>query len=212
MEMAQSSTLRVGVDLDGVVADFTSAALDVIKWRHNVSPDGDWRPDRWDWWRTLGLVRAEWDQVIEQMAAVENWWITLKPLPGARQLADALRADPELVVTYITARFPTAGLPVEVQSTLWLAKHGLWCPDGRTQLVVVRDQISKPMVAESCGLVAMVDDMPEAVDHAAYTSTVPVLLDQPWNAGERVPIRVFNLTEFIEVARYYQRVTKGGVR
>jgi hypothetical protein len=142
--------LRVGVDLDGVVADFRGAFLgaaekvlgsDAIRQPAAPLPDVDAvsPPDAKRVWRVI--------------TDTPNWWLELAPYEPAQiarlyQLARRHRWE----VSFLTSRVPTAGDSVQVQSQTWLEAHGFYMP------AVVTVPGSRGEVANALRLDVVVDD------------------------------------------------------
>src|SRR4051812_30541902 len=142
--------LRVGFDLDGVVADFRTAFLDAASQllgresiRHQASP----MPD------LDAVSAADAQRVWSVITATPNWWMTLTPYEPAQiarlyQLARRFRWE----VSFLTTRIPTAGDSVQVQSQTWLETHGFYLP------AVMTVPGSRGEVANALRLDLVVDD------------------------------------------------------
>lgn len=117
-------SLRVGFDLDGVIADFRTAFQDAAVGAGvargsdgTASPTNDPLSSR--------DIKAIWDHVKR----TPNWWTSLEPYePGqlARLYALARRCKWEVV--FMTRRPATDGDPVQFQSQCWLEQHGFLLP------------------------------------------------------------------------------------
>ena len=131
--------LRIGFDLDGVVADFASAFRDVetrlfgpASHLRAPEPDavdapghGEPAPRR----LSARDARRRQDEVWRAIEETADFWETLQPLD-----ASAVRRIQELSLThgwevfFITQRPPTTGDTVQRQSQRWLARHGYELP------------------------------------------------------------------------------------
>jgi hypothetical protein len=142
--------LRLGFDLDGVVADFRTAFLDAANTllgrdgiRRPLSP----MPD-------LDAVSADdAKKVWKVITATPNWWLGLAPYEPAQiarlyQLARRFRWE----VSFLTTRIPTAGDSVQFQSQAWLEAYGFYMPS------VVTVPGSRGEVANALRLDLIVDD------------------------------------------------------
>jgi hypothetical protein len=118
--------LRLGFDLDGVVADFRTAFLQVaseLLGAESIQKPGSSMPD-------LDAVSPDHaKRVWKAITSTSNWWVGLtpyEPLQIARlyQLARRFRWE----VSFLTTRVPTAGDSVQVQSQAWLERHGYYMP------------------------------------------------------------------------------------
>ncbi len=145
-------SLRFGVDLDGVIADFTGAfrrvALEVAK---GTAADQSIDPDQAMSSGTLSSseVRRVWDHILR----TPNWWTTLSPYEPSQvsRLYEIARRD-HWEVLFLTTRPPTAGESVQFQSQWWLERHGFPMP------AVATVPGSRGEVANALRLDAVVDD------------------------------------------------------
>ena len=176
-------TLRVGFDMDGVVADFASAFHDIecdLFGADTAHPppnapeeEKEQTPDR----NTSPSVskktsdrrhRAVWDRI----RATPDFWTTLKPTdPGAvRQLhAEMLRCGWEVV--FITQRPSTAGETVQRQTQRWLVQQGFDMPS----VVVIAG--SRGAAINALRLTHHVDDSPQnCVDVKTDSTAIPILI------------------------------------
>jgi hypothetical protein len=176
-------TLRVGFDMDGVVADFASAFRDIEchlfgaditdpapsapEEEKEHTPDRNTNPaaskkesDR--------RRRAVWDRI----RAIPDFWTTLKPTDpvAVRQLhAQMLRCGWEVV--FITQRPSTAGETVQRQTQRWLVQQGFDMPS----VVVIAG--SRGAAINALRLTHHVDDSPQnCVDVKTDSTAIPILI------------------------------------
>ena len=142
--------LRLGFDLDGVVADFRSAFLDAaarllghdsIKRQPSPMPDLE------------SVSAADAKNVWKAITDTPNWWLGLAPYEPAQiarlyQLSRRFKWE----VSFLTTRIPTAGDSVQFQSQTWLEAHGFYMP------AVVTVPGSRGEVANALRLDLVVDD------------------------------------------------------
>ena len=142
--------LRLGFDLDGVVADFRAAFLDAattVLGREKITCPGSPMPD------LDGVSADDAKQVWKVISAQPNWWLGLAPYEPAQiarlyQLARRFRWE----VSFLTTRIPTAGDSVQFQSQAWLEAYGFYMPS------VVTVPGSRGEVANALRLDLVVDD------------------------------------------------------
>jgi hypothetical protein len=168
--------MRIGVDLDGVVARFNMAFAKVANqlWPGKVEPDP--QPLEWDW-SDLGFTEAEVDRVWAEIKRIPNWWITL---PAYRENVFAIATHrtmhPEDEIFYLTARVSSAGIPTMHQSQRWLDMCGI---GGLGTAVIVKpDGVRKVSIYKRIGVTHAIDDnLPNVMEgpHIIH------LLDRPWN-------------------------------
>jgi hypothetical protein len=142
--------LRVGFDLDGVVADFRTAFLDAaatLLGRAAISKPAAPMPD-------LDAVSpSDAKRVWKVITDTPNWWLTLAPYEPAQiarlyQLTRRFRWE----VSFLTSRIPTAGDSVQFQSQSWLESQGFYMP------AVVTVPGSRGEIANALRLDVVIDD------------------------------------------------------
>lgn len=142
--------LRVACDLDGTLADLSSAYRRV---EEQVHGDSD------------GLV---WDEI----RSIENFWVGLDPVePGiVRRLFDiSKQAKWELL--FVTQRPGTAGDSVQRQTQQWLVNQGFESPS------VVTIPGSRGKAAHALDLDFLIDDLPRnCIDVASESRCRPLLV------------------------------------
>jgi len=116
--------LRIGIDMDGVVADFRSAFHDAaLRCLKRDVPDqedfesaGPLSPDD---------VRRVWDYI----ARTPNWWMEVQPYEPEQiaRLYSATRAM-GWEVFFMTKRPPSAGDSVQFQTQWWIERFGFYLP------------------------------------------------------------------------------------
>ena len=142
--------LRVGLDLDGVVADFRTAFLEVaarVLGRAAIRRPASFMPD------VDGVSAADSKRVWKVITETPNWWTTLvayEPAQIARLYQIMRRRCWE--VSFLTSRIPTAGDSVQFQSQAWLESHGYYLPP------VVTVPGSRGEIANALRLDAVIDD------------------------------------------------------
>jgi hypothetical protein len=116
--------LRIGFDVDGVIADFRSAfraaaerclRRDVVD-SDNPETPGPLSPDD---------VRRVW----EYIARTQNWWMEVPPYEPAQlaRLYSMTRAA-GWEVFFMTKRPPSAGDSVQFQTQWWIERFGFYLP------------------------------------------------------------------------------------
>jgi uncharacterized HAD superfamily protein len=180
--------LRIGLDVDGVLADFIAAACDIAI-QLGFDPD----PTVWD----IGLSEPQLDQLWERIRATENFWLRLNPFSPT----NLQEVQHKHTLIFITSRVPlNAGDSVEQQTATWL--NHLLGIDFPTVLVVGRPQI-KPKLYRQLALDSYIDDKAETVVAMRKLGQNCYVFDQPWNRNAHMGLigedhrRVKSIEEYI---------------
>lgn len=142
--------LRLGFDIDGVVADFRSAFVEAavrLLGKDAIRRDASPMPD------LDAVSAADASRVWKVITETPNWWLSLAPYEPSQiarlyQLARRFRWE----VTFPTSRIPTAGDSVQFQSQAWLEARGFYLPS------VVMVPGSRGEIANALRLDVIVDD------------------------------------------------------
>lgn len=195
--------LRIGIDVDGVLADFNRPYVDVLceragQPRYEYDPTR--YPNRWAYEDDIvppAVTKQFWkDQRNWNNATieVEGFWSSLPTLASHEDRCAIRRMAWEHDLFFISNR------PLHLRDVTeeWIQENiCLMHP-------LVMHSRAKGAMAVGLDLHAMIDDKPKNLHEimsACGTSCVPILLDQPWNKEEQSPyiIRVGSLREAFEV-------------
>lgn len=173
-----SKCLKIGVDVDEVVADFISAfrkeAEEVLQ-RPFPNFTHTWAFDNWEF--QPGEKEKVWDSIY----STENWfYMNVDPLPEVVRCITWLTSDHD--VFFVTSRPQTAGFSMKRQTEMQLSDYGVCYPT-----VIVESD--KGPVAAALKLDAFVDDRPENLLRIQECSpgTRIFLMDQMHNAEFKQP-------------------------
>jgi hypothetical protein len=140
-------TLRVGFDLDGVLADFRSAFSDLARDVLHEEIDAAGGPEAQN--RTPGDVERVWKAIAQS----HNWWTTIKPFePEQIARLYALAREGLWEVVFLTKRPPSSGDTVQFQTQWWLERYGYLLPS------VITVPGSRGELANALRLDLIVDD------------------------------------------------------
>ena len=175
--------IRVGFDIDGVLANFRSAfrlaAADLL--RLDLDEEGD-----------AALAPADVDRVWKKIAATHNWWTTVSAYEP-RQIArlQGLAREGRWEVVFLTKRPASSGDTVQFQTQWWLEQHGFLMPS------VVTVPGSRGELANALRLDLIADDqLLNCAEVVGASTTKAVLL---LRAGEPENLRAHALTRGVGV-------------
>jgi FMN phosphatase YigB (HAD superfamily) len=187
------AALRIAFDMDGTLADLSSAyaeveerlfgaadeeakhpAPEVREQEQQGAPAADnGEPEpREDRRRATRMRTRSRDQVWKAIEATPNFWTTLKPLEeGAVQRLYQLTGELNWEVFFITQRPATAGGTVQWQTHKWLVEQGFNTPS------VIPLSGGRGRAAAALRLDYLIDDTPQnCVDVLSDSSTRAILL------------------------------------
>ena len=110
----------LGVDLDGVLANFIKGFLVTARKVTGRDIDINHQQQSWDFENDGILTKAEVDATWHALKDTYNWWEHLEAMPGTKALRSFLPLSDEFRFYFITSRVPSEGWPVEEQSGVWL--------------------------------------------------------------------------------------------
>ena len=114
--------LRLGVDIDGVLADFRNAFRDTARecLRREIASDSQ---------TDASLSHVDIDRVWNHIARCPNWWMSLRAYePGEIANLYALARKHKWEVCFLTKRPPSGGDSVQFQTQWWLEQQGFYLP------------------------------------------------------------------------------------
>ncbi len=143
-------SLRVGIDVDGVLADFRTAFRETSiasLGRPLEARDGTTTS-------TQALAHGEVKRVWEVVGRTPNWWMKLKPYePDQIARLYSLARDARWEVFFLTDRPRSAGDSVQFQTQSWIERHGFYMPS------VLTIPGSRGEVANGLRLHLVIDDL-----------------------------------------------------
>ena len=175
--------LRIGFDLDGVLADMDGALLEHARTlfgegvAEKVSPEGT-RPDDVDEPATdapsvaaLNISARQESKLWRHVKSIENFWETLVEIePGAIARLAVIADERRWQVMFLTKRPESAGYTAQRQSQRWLESKGFRLPS----VYVV--QGSRGRIAAALDLDIVVDDRAENCLDVVVDSTARAIL------------------------------------
>lgn len=142
-------SLRVGFDIDGVLADFRTAFHDAARECLRREIDG---PD--DPKTSRAIEQKDVGRVWEFVAKTPNWWLRLQPHePDQIARLYTLARAGGWEVFFLTNRPVSAGDTVQFQTQWWLERHGFYLP------AVLTVPGSRGEIANGLRLDLVIDDL-----------------------------------------------------
>lgn len=151
--------LNIGVDIDGVLANFLQSAYETMRVMFNGRPDPSLFQTSWAF-SSLGITKEEENQLWKTIDVTENWWMNLDPLPNTNLLKPL--CDTHRVIFITNRKDANVGWPIEQQSSEWLRRnYQLFFPN-----VIISD--NKGPIAQGLKLDYFIDDRPKNVMEVNY--------------------------------------------
>lgn len=180
--------LNIGVDVDGVLSDFTSSARKLLKELFNGKPSDDLIQTSWAF-DSLGITPEEESWMWKRIDTIPNWWLNHGKMPHTDLLPQLCEKHR---VIFITNRKDGAGWPIEDQTKIWLKRtFGVVNTN-----VIISDQ--KGPVAKGLKLDYFIDDRPKNYKEVYDESpaTMAYLLDATYNQECQGAARARSFNEF----------------
>ena len=172
--------LRIGFDVDGVLADFRSSFRATAT---RILRGGD--PHAFDAMSSptsdLPLSQDDIRHVWEWIAKTPNWWMELEPYePEQIARLYGLARAAKWEVFFLTKRPPSAGDSVQFQTQWWIERCGFYLPS------VMTVPGSRGEIANALRLDLLVDDqLLNCVEVVSASTTKAILLQRTPDAAER---------------------------
>lgn len=128
--------LRLGIDVDGVLADFRTAFHSLATRELGQSS------------RDVGteLSKGDIERLWKAVARQSNWWVDL-PAYEPEQVARLYRLsrDERWEVFFMTSRPPSGGDTIQLQTQVWLEQYGFYMPSVLTAPAGARGELARSL-------------------------------------------------------------------
>lgn len=189
---------KIAVDCDGVLADFNSGFIELVRRVFPGRLPRDYVPTTWDY---NGLLTPqEMDRVWDEMKKQENWWLSLNPyMDNVGALATFMHTRTKMDVHIVTARTKGSGLTVAKQTSMWLNGCGVFSSINYLSVITGCESDEKAHIYQILGVEYSIDDKQETVEQCQrLEGHKAALLDRPWNQDAKVSWRVKSVQEFLD--------------
>lgn len=192
--------LRLGIDLDGCLADFEYGyllKLQAASGGNLLLPFGE-DPPCWDWATEVGYTREQDARAWDSIKGDAMFWATLRPMLGAQKaltvLAQLYHEGHE--VYFITNR---PGVASHMQSMVWLINMGFPTP------TVLIAENKGPVVA-GLKLTHFLDDKPSNLESALAEAPECklFLLSHRYNEGEQPELAAKGVRVIKKLQEFFQ--------
>lgn len=188
---------RIGIDLDGVLADFNHSFVKIIRHLYPGRVTADYVQKSWDWREVLSS--QEYDRCFEKAMSIPNWWSSLEAYRlEMEDLQMWLASHYNHEIFIVTSRPDGKGINATYQSEHWLKACGLEPQCNSLSVITVPYSEDKVDICSRLDILWMIDDKPEtiqAMDQFPYLRAG--LMSRPWNQGAEVKWRVESMGKFL---------------
>jgi uncharacterized protein len=191
--------LRLGFDIDGVLANFTEGFLSLVNRECGTSfSTSDWitygshtaHPDF--------LTKEQWDAGWKALGETPNFWATLKPYEVDFTLLDQQMDTLQYNGYFITRRRDVnVGMgDSNVQTRMWLENQGV----KNYSAVISNKGTNRIEMLKNCEVDAYIDDWGEQFLEASAAGISSYLIDRPYNRHIDTDRRVYSVQEYVSRA------------
>jgi hypothetical protein len=176
--------LRIGIDVDGVLANFFKAyeELTIETTGKDLFLDKKWPaqlPQTWNWPETFGYTKEDMNRVWGEIKKSRNFWWNLEPIDDVFSFIQTLgeKTLPTGEHYFITDR---PGVEPQDQTAWWLSKQG---PNPNPAVIISGPHARKGQICAGLAITHYLDDKGENILDVLEKSpgTVAVLLAYPYN-------------------------------
>lgn len=196
---------KLGIDIDGVLADFDDRFISVLRNELHINLPKDFHPNNWAW-TNANLAPDSMDKAWAIIDATPCFWESLKPTSDIVDMAEFFHkyADTKYEIYFITARKDGVGRGTREQSERWL-RENLINPKQTITVLPVKSGLDKAEIIYALSLDYSIDDhAPTVTNNKTIKGHKAFLLDKPWNQdGKFYNLKILkSLREFfIEVEK-----------
>ncbi|MFH1682370.1 MAG: hypothetical protein ABIA37_01100 [Candidatus Woesearchaeota archaeon] len=198
--------MKIGIDIDEVLADFVNPFLDYYNWGYETSFCRE-QIISYNFWEVLPTAKEETYHLVRDFHNTDSFK-NLPLIDGSQEAVSRLEQDHNLFV--ITSRsYSLVGKATED----WLEQH---FPQKFSQVYFTgswsdQPDKSKHQLCSELGLDLMIEDN---LDYAKKCSQVTqvYLMDCPWNQGNHLPERIIRVKNWPEIMQSIKNLSRPELR
>lgn len=189
----------IGLDIDGVLADFVTPFLQLLEHRTGNGPIDPASITDPDFTRHPFLTQEIVFECMEAASYDPEFWRGLAPLPSQTEWQALERITSEHEISFITHRWVRDTYDIHQITREWLRRHGVNDP------VVYFTQEKKSQLVKKLEIELFVDDRHEnCEDVATQTDALVLMPHRPYNQAFEHP-KVRRIRQLDELVAYLSR-------
>ncbi len=177
--------MRIGLDLDGVTANFHQRYIDEINDRHNSNLKlSDWK--EWDLTNIPWMTREEFMETIKYVNT-SGAFRHLEPIRGALSGIERLRRNGHSIhiITHRTYQSRLDTVP-------WLDTHGV-------DFETLSFSKEKGQICNDLGIDYMIDDIQSTCEDVVKWGSQAILFTRPWNRDYELKNGIYRANNWTDV-------------
>lgn len=184
---------KISFDLDGVLCDFSRAAIKAIRalYRHDLPED--YEPMVWS---SADILTADqWYHVFHFLMEEDNFWTNLPAhQENVTALQEYIAAHGDEDIYFVTARPECRGGSARSMTGLWLFERQLPIQN----LIIAPSHAAKPAILAQHGIAFHLDDYGPTIRACQGLAGLRAyVLDRKYNQGEAGLPRVYSAAEYL---------------
>lgn len=192
--------MKIGIDLDEVLADFLSALIEY----HNATYGTSLFKEQFQsyrFWEIWGGTKEEAIQKVYDFHQT-SYFRNIKPVVGSQEATNILRQNNDLFV--ITSRQND----VSEATQKWVAQY---FPNVFSDIFFTNhysqngsSTSTKKQICDSVGVDILIEDEPERVSECLNPKRKNLLFDHPWNRNAELPQEIYRVHSWKEILNFIQ--------
>lgn len=192
--------MRISLDIDGVLADFTERVIDISKKLFPGRIPNGYIPTDWNYSDVFS--KEDLSAVFEKIKNTKDFWLYSLTYPeNVAALSRFLSKENSFDIYFVTSRAPAAGRTVASQTRIWLElSAGIHRSGSFVSIIPVANSKYKADIMQAIGIEYSIDDHGPTVEQCnSVSGHRAFLLDRPWNREKDYGPRLDNLQQFFDI-------------